>query len=467
MPEDTLSALDPTASRPDSRLRFDQRILLLALAAGFPAAVVALILLWTGDYTPKVQWTLTVFVVGVWTGCSFSVRHRVVLPLQTLSNLLAALGEGDFSIRARGASGGDPLGQVMIEVNALVETLRHQRLDALEATTLLRKVMAEIDVVVFTFDENQELKFVNRAGARLLSQPSERLLGRRAEDLDLAECLEGDAPRVINTAFPGGVGRWEIRRSLFRQGGRPHELLVLSDLSQVLRDEERQAWQRLIRVIGHEMNNSLAPIKSIAGSLAMIVGRDPPPADWCEDVQRGLAVIGSRSESLSRFMSAYARLAKLPPPRLAPLDVGAVVGRVVTLEGVHHIDVAPGPRLTIQGDSDQLEQLLINLVRNAVDAARETGGGVRVGWQRLPGVSPPTMELWVEDEGPGLANTGNLFVPFFTTKPGGSGIGLVLSRQIAEAHGGSLILENRDDRPGCRASLRMPIYAAMPSAAHA
>jgi two-component system, NtrC family, nitrogen regulation sensor histidine kinase NtrY len=451
----------------EPRLSHDRRILLMAFASAAPGAIISLIFLWTTDFTPKVQWTLSVLIVTVCLGFALALRERVVLPLQTLSNLLAALGEGDFSIRARGARGGDPLGEVMIEVNALVETLRHQRLDALEATTLLRKVMAEIEVAVFTFDENQELKFVNRAGARLLSQPSERLLGRRATELDLGDCLTGDAPRVINTAFPGGVGRWEIRRSLFRQGGRPHELLVLSDLSQPLREEERQAWQRLIRVIGHEMNNSLAPIKSIAGSLSTVVGREPPPADWRDDVQRGLAVIASRSESLSRFMSAYARLAKLPPPRLAPLDVSAVVGRVVTLEGAHHIDVAAGPRLTIQGDSDQLEQLLINLLGNAVDAAKETGGGVRVGWQRLPGASPPTMELWVEDEGPGLSNTGNLFVPFFTTKPGGSGIGLVLSRQIAEAHGGSLTLENREDRPGCRASLRMPIFAAIPSVAHA
>ena len=195
-----------------------------------------------------------------------------ILPLQTLSNLLAALGEGDFSIRARGARGGDPLGEVMIEVNTLVETLRHQRLDALEATTLLRKVMAEIDVAVFTFDEDRELKFVNRAGARLLGAGAGAdCSAGRAEELGLEDCLDGEAPRVINTAFPGGVGRWEIRRSSFRQGGRPHELLVLSDLSQPLREEERQAWQRLIRVIGHEMNNSLAPIKSIAGSLATIV----------------------------------------------------------------------------------------------------------------------------------------------------------------------------------------------------
>ena len=442
----------------EPRLSHDRRILLMALASALPGALISLIFLWTGDYTPKVQWTLTVLIVTFCLGFAFALRERVVLPLQTLSNLLAALGEGDFSIRARGARGGDPLGEVMIEVNQLVETLRHQRLDALEATTLLRKVMAEIDVAVFTFDEQGVLKFVNRAGARLLGLASERLLGRSADEIGLDQYLDGEAPRVINTAFPGGVGRWEVRRSQFRQGGLPHELLVLSDLSRPLREEERQAFQRLIRVIGHEMNNSLAPIKSIAGSLSTIIDRDPPPDDWKDDVTRGLAVIASRSESLSRFMSAYARLAKLPPPKLAPLDIGAFVDRVVTLEKAHHIRVQPGPPMTVQADSDQLEQLLINLIRNAVDAVRETGGAVTVSWNRLPGPSP-SAELWVEDDGPGLSNTGNLFVPFFTTKPGGSGIGLVLSRQIAEAHGGSLLLENRADRQGCRATLRMPLQA--------
>jgi len=464
--EDTLSALDdPTASRPEGRLRFDQRILLLALAAGFPAALVALILLWTGDYTPKVQWTLTVFVVGVWTGCSFSVRHRVVLPLQTLSNLLAALRESDFSIRARGASGDDPLGAVMLEVNVLASTLHDQRLGALEAGALLRTVMVEIDVAVFTFDGAQALRLVNRAGERLLAQPAEQLLGRTAEELGLSACLAGQSPRIEDVAFPGASGRWEVRRTTFRQGGRPHQLLVLADVSRPLRDEERQAWQRLIRVIGHEINNSLAPIKSIAGSLeSMLAGSDldsrsDPTHDplrdteMLDDMKRGLAIIAARSDSLSRFTTAYARLAKLPAPRVDTVNVPALVRRIAAVETRLPIHITEAPEISIRADPDQLEQLLINLVHNASDAALQTSGSVTVGWKR----EGRSFELWIDDEGAGLTNASNLFVPFFTTKPGGSGIGLVLSRQIAEAHGGTLTLENRTDRRGCRAYLRLPL----------
>ena len=446
------SALDSASSRSDSRLRFDQRILLLALAAGFPAAIVALILLWTGDYTPKVQWTLTVFVIGVWTGCSFSVRQRVVLPLQTLSNLRRVAGKRLLD-RARGASGDDPLGAVMLEVNVLASTLHDQRLGALEAGALLRTVMVEIDVAVFTFDGAKTLRLVNRAGERVLAQPAEQLLGRTAAELGLSACLAGHSPRIEDVAFPGASGRWEVRRTTFRQGGRPHQLLVLADVSRPLRDEERQAWQRLIRVIGHEINNSLAPIKSIAGSLESMLAMDAMPDDWSEDMKRGLAVIAARSDSLSRFTTAYARLAKLPAPRLDTVNVPNLVRRIAGVETRLLIHVADGPDVQIRADPDQLEQLLINLVHNASDAALQTGGAVTVGWKR----EGRSFELWIDDEGSGLTNASNLFVPFFTTKPGGSGIGLVLSRQIAEAHGGTLTLENRGDRRGCRAYLRLPV----------
>jgi two-component system nitrogen regulation sensor histidine kinase NtrY len=433
------------------RLTHERRILLMALMAGLPGALVAFVLLWVGDYSAKVQWTLSLFIIALWWGFAFALRERVVIPLQTLSNLLAALREGDYSIRARGARIGDPLGEVQLEVNTLGETLREQRLGALEATTLLRTVMEEIDVAVFAFDGERLLRLVNRTGERLLAQPAERLLGRSAADLNLADCLEGPDSHIFHINFPGGSGRWGVRRSSFRKEGHPLHMLVLSDLSRTLREEERLAWQRLLRVLGHELNNSLAPIKSMAATLESLLTRQPRPVDWREDMQRGLAVIASRAEALNRFMGAYARLARLPQPRFQRVDMGPLVRRVVELETRIRVALQPGPELAIQADADQLEQLLINLLRNAADAALETGGNVRVGWTKAGGY----LDLWVEDDGPGLSNTSNLFVPFFTTKPGGTGIGLVLGRQIAEAHGGTLTLENRSTGTGCEARLRL------------
>jgi two-component system nitrogen regulation sensor histidine kinase NtrY len=444
----------PSTVKHQRPLSHERRIFLMALAGGLPGVLVALILLWDGDYTPKVEWTLTALILVCWLGFASALRGRVVLPLQTLSNLLAALREGDFSIRARGASRDDALGDVLLEVNALGEILQTQRLGALEATALLRTVMIEIDVAIFAFDMEERLVLVNRAGERLMARPAERLMRCGAAELNLTDCLRSEeTARTLQMTFPGGAGRWEMHRTSFRNRGVPHQLLVLTDLSRALREEERQAWQRLVRVLGHELNNSLAPIKSIAGSLEKLLVLKPQPADWHDDMQRGLSVISARAASLSRFMSAYARLSGLPQPRFAPVDVCVLIRRAVGLETRLSITIKPGPEVMINADGDQLEQVLINLLRNAVDAALETEGGVSIGWQKIA----TELEILIEDDGPGLANTTNLFVPFFTTKPNGSGIGLALSRQIAEAHGGTLTLENRATEQGCRARLRLPL----------
>src|SRR5919202_1815041 len=380
--------------RPPARRRepltHEARVLVMALAAGAPAVLVSLALLWAGDYTPKVFWTLLTLILCFWLGFSFAVRGRVVRPLQTVSNLLAALREGDYSFRARGGRGDDALSEVIREINALGETMR-----------------------------------------------------------------EHEASHTLTKAFPGDGGvlrRWGVRRSSFRERGVAHQLLVVADLSRPLREEELKAWQRIVRVLGHELNNSLARIKSIAGSLASLLAREPLPADWRDDARRGLEVVSARAESLSRFTESYARLARLPPPRLAPVEVGRLVRRVAGLETRLRVEVVAGAGQTVSADADQLEQLLINLVRNAADASLVTNGAVRMGWRGSNG----HVEIWVQDEGLGLASTANLFVPFFTTKPGGSGIGLVLSRQIAEAHGGTLTLENRAGARGCEARLRLP-----------
>ncbi len=435
------------------RIGHETRIALTAIIAGLPAVAISLILLWTGGYSSKIQWTFTILIVAFWLGYSSAIRTKVALPLQTISNVLASLREGDYSLRARGAGSRDALGEVVANVNALSETLKEQRLGAVEAAALLQNVMQGIDVAVFAFDGLQVLKLANKAGERLLSAPADRLIGSRADELGLASCLKGEGSRLIDASFPGGAGRWEMRRAKFWQSGSPHQLLVLSDLSKALREEERQAWKRLIRVIGHELNNSLAPIKSLAASLAGLLDREPRPSDWEEDARRGLAVIANRGESLGRFMEAYSRLAQLPAPRLNPVNVKTWIHRIACLETRIPLAILPGPELEIRADGDQLDQLLINLLRNAVDAALLTGGGVEVGWAK----NASALEVRVDDEGPGLSNTSNLFVPFFTTKPHGSGIGLVLSRQIAESHQGSLVLENRADGKGCRALLRLPL----------
>jgi two-component system, NtrC family, nitrogen regulation sensor histidine kinase NtrY len=435
------------------RLTFEGHITWLIVGAAAPSALIALLMLWFGDYTPKVQWTLTLIIVGCGFGFIMSAREHVIRPMQTMTNLLAALREGDYSIRARGARIDDALGEVLLEINSLGETLRTQRLGAFEATALLRTIMAEIDVAVFTFDMEQRLRLVNRAGENLLGKPIDKLLNRKATDLNLQVVLDADQDVPLTLNFPGGAGRWGVRRSAFRERGLPHELVVLTDLSRTLREEERNAWQRIVRVLGHELNNSLAPIKSIAGSLESLLRKDPLPEDWREDARSGLNVIATRADALSRFMQAYARLARLPAPQKEPIELQELVKRVVSLETRLPVRIAVSPPVTINADAAQLEQLLINLLRNAVDASLETGGGVVTGWREVS----ECVELFVRDEGPGIMNPTNLFVPFFTTKPGGSGIGLALSRQIAEAHGGSLSLANRAGGRGCEALLKIPM----------
>ena len=428
----------------------------LVLLSGVPAIAAAVYFILRSDLTSTSRRVLIALLVAAWLGLVMVVRSRSRYHLRTVSNLLAALREGDLSFRIRDVSRSDPYGELVVELNLLAETLRRQRVEDLEATALVRKVMAEIDVAVFAFDASHRLRQVNAAGEKILNR-TEGLLGASAEELGLEGCLSGSSARTVELKIGENTGRWEMRRGSFRERGRPNHLLVLSDVSRALQAEELAAWKRLIRVIGHELNNSLAPITSLAGSLERVVDQDPLPEDWRSDLGRGLQVIASRVESLNRFMGDCSRLAKLPQPTIAAVDLESCIRNTAALEKRLAIGIAGGPSAIVAADQDQLEQVLINLMKNAVEASLETGGSVTVHWSSTDGMA----EIVIRDEGPGLPDSSNLFVPFFTTKRDGSGIGLFLSRQIAEAHGGSLRVENRGDGPGCEAVLSIPLVQSI------
>ena len=427
-------------------LGFERRVVLTAVAAVAPVVLTAMLLVWIGGFDTKSRWTVALLAALSLFIATYVLHEKLVFPLRTLSNLVAALREGDYTLRGRDIRRDDVLGEVLREINDLSDIREEQKITALEASALLRAVLEEIDSAIFAFDQDARLRLINRAAERLIGTTSERSLGRTAAEVGIAHLLDDEAAETIDLK-----GRWRVRRSTFRQDGVPHRLLVLTDITRVLREEEALAWQRLVRVLGHELNNSLTPIKSIAQSLDGLMSAENLPEDWREDVQRGTRIIASRADALTRFLRAYAALAKLPLPKKATFDLAELIRRVVLLETRATI-AAVGPSVAIEADADQIEQMMINLLRNAVDASAETGGSVSVEW-RSRGAR---VEIRVLDEGPGLSGSANLFVPFFTTKPGGSGIGLVVSRQIAEAHGGALTLENRKQERGAVATVTLP-----------
>jgi nitrogen fixation/metabolism regulation signal transduction histidine kinase len=430
-------------------------VLGLALCAGLPSTAILFYLLSTEAFSFEVRWTIVAGVLVCWLASAAMARQLVSRTLLVSATLLGALREGDYSIRGAPGRPRSAVDLVMLEINALGDTLRRQRGEAIESTALLNGVMAAIDVAVFAFDMDERLVLVNPAGERLLGRPAAALAGSSATELRLNAYLAGEARRLIDRPFGPESGRLELRRSTFRRDGRPHQLLLFADLSRALREEEQQAWQRIVRVLSHEINNSLTPIKSIAHSIRRMISRVPEIPRGAE-IQEALSLIETRSGALGRFLRAYAQLARLPKPQLRHVQIAPLVRRVAELEDRMGIAVRAGSDVWVSADPDQLEQLLINVVRNGVDAALPVGGGVTVGWLAADG----GVDVQIEDEGPGLPDTSNLFVPFFTTKPTGSGIGLALSRQIAEAHGGTLTLENRTPARGCRATLKLPLSAA-------
>ena len=431
------------------RTSYERRLKLWIAALGLPSLALAGYLL-SIHTTALLAVGCLVVLCLLWLIAGAYFFEQLTRPLQTLSNVVAALREDDFSFRARGARRGDSLGDLALEINALAGMLQQQSSAARDALTLVERVMSSMQSPVLAFDPEGRLRLINQAAETSLDLQRQQAIGQTAEELKLTSLLEVQDESLYNGA---SQTRWSVRRTTFRLHGIPHTLLVLSDVAAALREEERLAWQRLIRVLSHEINNSLTPIKSIAGSLRTQL---PSP----QDMDRGLAVIENRAASLNRFLQAYQQLTFLPPPKLQGLSLSTLLQQVVPLETRIAVELKTGVDLRLEGDPDQLQQLLINLIRNAAEAALSPDANslvphVEITWS----TSPTHLVLHILDNGPGLSNSANLFVPFYTTKPEGSGIGLVLAQHIASAHKGSVALFNREQAPGCIAELRLPLTA--------
>ncbi|MEX0322412.1 MAG: PAS domain-containing sensor histidine kinase [Puniceicoccaceae bacterium] len=437
------------------RLSHQRKVQLYAFLCGLPGLLTAIILLISGDYTLKVY--LTVFILGgaMWLFFTLKLQGLIIHPLQTASNMLSALREGDFSLHPSYINDEDPLGQLMLEINLLTNVLSSHRMSAMEAHDLMDKVIQEIDAAVLTFDGDRRLTLANESALAVLGIDREDIRKHYAAEFNLDKALESPPNATIPHPNPERPGRFTVRKGSYRVGGEPHELLILIDVSRNLREEELLAWKRLIRVLGHELNNSMTPIRSLAESLQRVADTTNPQDEDREDLREGLEIIRQRADGLSRFVHEYARLAKLPPPKLKKVELKPLVRRIASLydETPVKIDRENSPDITIDADPDQIEQALLNLVKNGVEAARETNGFVKVCWRP----QGDTLVLHVEDNGTGIANPDNLFIPFFSTKQGGSGIGLTLSRQIIEGHDGSLDLFNREDESGCCAAVVLPL----------
>jgi len=474
--------------RSRQRLSFERRLRIWLYLMGLPLLALTGLELHQWRVDSSVQWIVLPALIVAWLFLVSLVFEQIIRPLQTLANVVAALREDDYSFRARGGRRNDAMGDLALEINALAGMLQVQRVGAMEAMALVERVMKSMQSPVLAFDPEGRLKLLNSAAERAFNlgnsgvplSPSNqgKMKGATTGQEDLKRLLGSQDNELLSLTSAQQSVRWVVKRTKFRLRGVPHTLFVLSDVSEALREEERLAWERLIRVLGHEINNSLTPIKSIAGSLRgrlLTVGKD---LDQDEDFARGLEIIEDRAESLNRFLQAYRELMGLPAPKLESVSLAAIVRRVANLETRLSVVVRGESNLVIRADPDQLTQALINLVRNAAEAAlsfdatryaelsqaedspqpvndpREAR--VELAWEQVH----HEVVISIVDNGPGLGNASNLFVPFYTTKPGGTGIGLVLAQQIAIAHAGSVELVNRSDGNGCCARLRIPLQGS-------
>lgn len=435
------------------KLSYDIRLTLAVLVAGLLPWLLLLVSLRMAGISGYLIALVAVLHGMVVAYCAYYVYSRTTFQLRTVSNLLDAMVRGDYSLRGTPAAQHDSLSELIQLINRLANTLSEQKLETRESQLLLNRVISQVDFAILIVDDGGRVGVANPAASRLLAPDGGELIGRPAHEFGLSLATVAGVSQRHELNLPDGRGKFHVMAERFSANQREHRLVFITDIQRLLRDEERQAWQSLVRVLGHEINNSLSPIASIADTLTRLTRRGLQPED-SERLREGLGVIIERSQSLTGFLHRYHQLTKLPAPQREPTPLAAMVARVAALFEGRRIDTAGPQELQVFVDPAQFEQLLVNLLKNAFEASAPDDP-VEIHWS----VEPGRVRIAIRDHGPGLSDTSNLFVPYYSTKPGGSGIGLFLSRQIAFNHDGEVQLHNHDNGHGAEAVIWVPHHS--------
>lgn len=438
-------------AQPTRIMSYENKLLRLALVIGLVPTLLLIAVL----YFLPISVYFKVLLGSLVSGCvlygAFEIRRQVTMQLRTATNLMEALNCGDFSLRATNNGHHSALSEFNYLLNSLADSMAQQNLINREHQILLRKVIDYIDVAIIAVDHQHCISLMNPAAERLFDQRFDKLDGAPIKAIGLHEVVTSDYKEVVEFEIKKRRQKVYLHSDEYFEQGNKHRLIFITDIQDILRDEERSAWQRLLRVLSHEINNSLAPIASISESLHRS-SLDEQTGLELGDFQQGLAVISERSNHLNEFVKRYQQLTKLPAPQQSLVDIDALLTTTVGL--FNQVDyIAKGRQLTCFADESQLQQVLVNLIKNAQEATSNTDstGKVVVSANKSNG----RLSIDVIDSGHGISNMDNIFVPFYTTKSSGTGIGLVLCRQIIRNHGGDLTLKNRQGVRGVIATISL------------